>query len=67
MQELIFRTKRDVNGNTYYFIVDIENRTAKSGYNLGFGLYNDGIEVTKKGLRDMQEKFAGAGFVINYI
>ena len=67
MNEIIFRTKRDINGNTYYLIINLASKTAKSGYNMGFGLYSEGIETTKKGLRALREKFEKNGYTIEYI
>lgn len=67
MNEIIFRTKRDINGNTYYLIIELETKKAQKGYNFGWGRYNEAIETTKKGIRDIEQKFLNAGFKIDYV
>ena len=66
-KNIIFRTKRDINGNTYYLIVEIEEKDILIGYNMGFRFYDEAIETTKKGLRSLEKKFELLGFTICHI
>ena len=64
---IAFRTKRDKSGNTYYIIMDLLRKTAKTGSNLGPAFFENSIELTKKGFDDLKLKRSGSGYEIIYI
>ena len=60
--KLYFRTKRDRNGNYYYRIIDLENKTITADYNVG-KYKDDCIELnSRKELHKLEELFLNAGF-----
>ena len=67
MNDLIFRSKKDASGNTYYLIIDLEKKTIKNCSNMGFDFYLEGIETYKKSLNIIQAKLEAAGFITDYI
>lgn len=58
----IFKTKTDVNGNTYYLVIDTEKKQFKRGYNMR--LFTDSVIITvsKKERREIIEKLYKNGF-----
>lgn len=55
-----FRTKRDINGNTYTLIIDHEGKTYKTNYN-PFD-YSEYITIGKRERRDMIARLKEAGY-----
>lgn len=61
-----YKTKRDINGNTYFLYVNLENKTITNGYNTS--RYSDVmITTTKKDLHEIQAAFEANGFITNYV
>lgn len=59
---LYFRSKRDINGNYYYLIVDIENKRFCNDYNIR-KVESDCIELSsKKALHNVETKLRECGF-----
>ena len=52
---LEFKTKTDINGNTYHLIIDTEKKTLTYS---GFG----GIVITRKEMREIIEKASAEGY-----
>ena len=50
-----FKTKTDINGNTYYLIIDTERKVY---FENGSG----GIVITKKDLRELRDKAKKEGY-----
>lgn len=55
-----YKTKRDVNGNTYYLTVDTEKKTFSKDYNL-WGKDGD-ITITKKDRRNIAAQLEEEGY-----
>lgn len=61
-----YKTKRDINGNTYYLYVNLEDKTIINGYNTL--RYSDVmITTTRKDLHKIQAAFETNGFTTNYV
>lgn len=61
MKEWRFAAKRDVNGNRFEAVVDIDNGQFQKGYGL-FRFSDDDIEMTKKELHKLLDKLKENGF-----
>jgi len=55
-----YKTKRDVNGNTYYLTVDTDKKTYSKDYNL-WGKDGD-ITITKKDRRNIAAQLEEEGY-----
>lgn len=61
-----YKTKRDINGNTYYLYINLENKTIINGYSIL--RYSDVmITTTKKDLHEIQAAFEANGFITEYV
>lgn len=60
-KELRFAAKRDVNGNRFGAIVDVDNKQFQKGYNL-FYFSEDDIEMTKKELYKLLDQLKENGY-----
>ena len=54
-------------GNTYYIIMDLLRKTAKTGSNLGPAFFEKSIELTKKGFNDLEKLLTESGYELIYI
>ena len=57
---LKFKTKRDVNGNTYTLVIDTEKKTFCRGYNPF--CKGDFVEITKKARNEIIKQLEAYGF-----
>lgn len=63
---LKFTTKRDINGNRYDLIIDLENKTGKQTYNSSFS-YSDFITISKTDRKKLIEQLTENGYKIEYV
>lgn len=61
MNTLYFKTKRDINGNTYYLAVDLAGRTVAKGYHVVFAAPEAPV-ITRKKMEEIYSAFVRAGY-----
>ena len=65
---LHIKTKRDINGNTYFLNIDLDKKIIKNGYNRRpFGPDDIEIVTGKRDLHKIQDQFEKAGYITEYI
>lgn len=58
----IFKTKRDINGNTYYLQVDHEKKTVKTDYNVYINTVDYVLTIGKRDLTNYRQYLQNNGF-----